>query len=64
MIKIFEFKGKWYRRKNREYGRLKIEPIQEGEMLSLFKTIEDSFNEATLTNLDLIQQQYNQVNNG
>ena len=64
MIKIFEFKGKWYRRIPRKGHDTGIEPINVDQMQNLLNTIDASFNESNLVDLDRIQQCYGALLNG
>ncbi len=64
MIKIFEFKGKWYRRIVRKGAATEVHLINADAMQNLINTIDASFNEANLVDLDRIQECYQAVLNG
>lgn len=64
MIKIFEFKGKWYRRIPIKGRDTKVELINIDQMQNLLNTIDASFNESNLVDLDRIQSVYGALLNG
>jgi hypothetical protein len=64
MIKIFEFKGKWYRAIQRKGAATEVHLLKADTLQNLFNTIDASFNEANLVDLDRIQQCYQVVLNG
>ncbi len=64
MIKIFEFKGKWYRAIRKKGAATQVHPLRPDTLQNLFNTIDASFNEANLVDLDRIQQCYQAVLNG
>lgn len=64
MIKIFEFKGKWYCRRTRHGATTEVKLVKPDTLQNLFNTIDASFNEANLVDLDRIQQCYQAVLNG
>lgn len=64
MIKIFEFKGRWYRRIPHKGQHIEVRTIEPEMLQNLFNTIDASFNEANLVDLDRIQLYYLAVLNG